>query len=473
MRTMFTAEIRVLLCENCGAPLEAPIDGGALACTYCRAQNVVATRDERPTLGMPAVPMPIDEDERMRRLRTQDGRPMMPPQSLMYLMSGSSFDPSKVQEAFLVYQATRKEVKATHSPDAAERLYFLTLIASNYLAETNDDARRRAILETSLDTLFLPRHKQVLRAQLSTAAAREGDLVAAERWLAPCDARSDDLDSDSAWRVTRAYIDTVRGDHRAVLAVLGHLDNQIPIADARDPQAAVLRANALERLGDIPNAVQALRSRMSAENAAGRQAIEQYVRLSPRLQLCTQSLPMATQGHAQQAAKVAQSGAGGGVGLVLGIVGIGLLVLAAVLTLGPIVPGLLFAIGNGGGFNVEALLGSIGLGLTMSLGPGIAGVVMTLVGLGLHRGAKQAAFLRLHGLPARGTIRNVEGTGTRINNVPLLRIHVNVLRDGAAPYDASFTQLASPGLMMQLQPGAQVPLRVHPQNPSKMILELQ
>lgn len=471
-RANFTAEIRVLLCESCGAPLEAPIGGGPIHCSYCRAQNVLSTRDERPTLGMPAVPTPIDEGERMQRLRSQDGRPLVPPQSLTYLLRGSSFDPSKVQEGFLVYQATRKELKATHSPDAAERLYFLTLIANNYLVEQKDDARRRALLETSLDSLFLPRHKQVIRCLLATAAAKEGDAVAAERWIAPCDARSDDLESDSAWRVCRAYIDTARHDFRAVLAVLGAVDEQVPIADSRDPIAAVLRANALERSGDVAAAVTALRARMQNESAVGRMVIEEFVKLNPQLQLCPQSLPAATQGHTQQAAKVAASGAGGGVGTMLMVIGAGLLVLALGIAVSVIGSAVVFELGSGQ-FTAGPILSALGAGLGAALGPGIAGLIMTPLGLALRNGAKEAAYLREHGVSARGVVRGIAPTGTRINNVPLMKVSVTVMRDGAAPYEASFKQLMDQGTMVQMQPGAQVPLRVHPQKPDKILLETQ
>jgi hypothetical protein len=471
-RTAFTAEIRILLCESCGAPLEAPVDGGPITCAYCRAQNVVSTRDERPTLGMPAVPVPVSEEERMQRLRSQDGRPLVPPQSLMYLLRGSSFDPSKVQEGFLVYQATRKELRATHSPDAAERLYFLTLIANNYLVEQKDDARRRALLETSLDVLFLPRHKQVVRCLLASAAAKDGDAVAAERWIAPCDARSDDLESDSAWRVCRAYIDTARHDFRAVLGVLGAVDDQVPIADSRDPVAAVLRANALERSGDVNAAVAALRARMRSENATGRMVIEEFVRMNPQLQLCPQSLPAALAGHTQQAAKVAESGAGGGVGLILMVVGGGLLLLGLGLGVASVGSAVLFEIGSGQ-FTAGPILGALGGAVGMALGPGLAGIIMTPLGYALWRGAKEAAYLRTHGLSARGVVRGIAPTGTTINNVPMMRVTVTVMRDDVAPYEASFKQLMGPGMAVQMQPGVQVPLRVHPQKPDKILLELQ
>ena len=45
--------IRVLLCESCGAPLEAPVGGGPLTCTYCRAQNVIATYPIAPLVEAP------------------------------------------------------------------------------------------------------------------------------------------------------------------------------------------------------------------------------------------------------------------------------------------------------------------------------------------------------------------------------------------------------------------------------------
>lgn len=475
MTRHFTAEIRVLLCEGCGAPLEAPVAGGPVACSYCRVQNIVTTRDERPTLGMPAVPVPVDEGTRLARLRMQDGKPLVPPASIMYLLAGSSFDPSKVQEAFMVYQATRKEVKTTSSPDAAERLYFLTLVANNYYTEHDQPDRRRAILETSLDTLFLPRHKQVIRGLLASAAAKEGDMQAAERWLGPCDARSEDLESDSAWRNARAYLDTIKGDYRAVVAVLGARDDEIPIMDARDPVCAVLRANALEKLGDVQAAVDALRTRMGKENAAGRHVIEEFVAKNPQLHLCPQSLPVATAAHTEVAAQEAASGAGGGVGSLLFFIGLGLLVLTAVLFLGGLVPvigAVIVQRTTDPSIVLVELLGGAGLGLTMGIGPGIAGVIMTLIGFGLRRSAQDAAYLRRHGIRMRGVIQGIEATGTSINDVPLVKVKVMVKPQDRSPYEASFQQLLSPQLASVMQPGREVPLRVHPQQPEKILLEL-
>ncbi|NVB43144.1 hypothetical protein G6O69_35300 [Pseudenhygromyxa sp. WMMC2535] len=450
----FDNQLRVLLCESCGAPLEAPLAGGQLPCAYCGALNQFAERElEAPAAAMPAPSAPVDEATRLDRLRAQDGTPWQPPQSLRRLLAGSVFAPAKVQEAFAIYQATRKEVKTTGSPDAAERLFFLTLIANNYYVLNDEPDRRRAILETSLEVLYLPRHKQVLRATLATAAAKERDLQAAEAWLAPCDPRSDDLESDSAYRAARAFIDTLRGDYENVLAVLGAADDQIPIHDARDPVCAVLRANALERRGDIEGAVAALSARMGKESANGRVAMEAFVQRYPALSLCPLSLPQATALHTERAVALASRSTGAGTGNVL--YGLGLLMLVPT---GICLVGGLFL----------GWAGAIPAGLSI----GFTGLLLAGMGKGLRKSGEQAVYLRRHGLPARGRLEQIETTGTEINGVPLMALTVTITRDDQAPYQASFRQLVPSGLQGQLQPGVELPLRVHPDKPGEVMLEM-
>lgn len=464
--TNFTAEIRIFLCEACGAPLDAPLQGGQFMCTYCRATNAVSGRDERPTLGMPAMPVPIDEGERIRRLQMQDGRPLVPPPSLMSLIPHGQIEPWRVQEVFSVYQGTRKEVRATHSPDAGERLFFLTLIIANHLGSTREDARLRAVLETALDTLELPRHRQVLRGMLSRNAVREGDAMAAERWLAPCDARSDDLASDSSYRVSRALIDTARGDYRAVIALLGPTEQHVPIDDTMDSSAAVLRANALEKSGDLNGAVQVLQTRMAKAGPTGRAAIEAFIRLTPTLQLCAQSFARATSAHTERAAGNAGRGSMifGGIFLVAGI---GMLVLglgmAVVMGGGSFVAAL--AAGGGAGSALPGLLGGI---FGMLAGPGLAGVIFVIIGGFAFRNGRNAAELRRVGILVYGNVTAVQTTGVRINKVPVYAITVRVERDGMAPYDANFRVTGMPAGMAV---GARVPLRVHPQKPEMVQLE--
>jgi len=466
-RTHYTTEIRVLLCESCGAPIQTTPQGGHVACSYCRAQNVVRLRPADSAFVPPSAP--IDDAERWRRLRMQDGKPMVPPPALLYLVHGSGLHPAKIDETFHIYQATRREVTTTHSPEAAERLYFLTLMLNTHLTLTHDDSRRRAILETSLETLGLPRHQQVVRCMLATAAAKEGDLASAERWIAPCNPMSQELEADTAWRCARAFLDTARGDPHAVIHLLGHLDDQVPIADAWDPTAAVFRANALERLGDMQAAVTALRARMGKENHHGRAAMQKVIEAHPQLQLCPQSFQMAQAGHSQTAAVSASRSADGGIGSIFFYLGLALTIGGLFLSLGitaaSAVPALMSGDDIGAVFS-----GAFAGGITgISVLP--IGIIFTAVGFFLRKKAKRAAWLRINGISAEGRVRGYSATGTRINNVPVVQVEIEVHHTSAAPYVASLRQLLTPNLAIQLQPGATVPLRVHPQDPADIILE--
>ena len=43
-----------------------------------------------------------------------------------------------------------------------------------------------------------------------------------------CDPNSDDLQTDSAYRISRAYLDTARGDFQRVLQILGGNEQEVP-----------------------------------------------------------------------------------------------------------------------------------------------------------------------------------------------------------------------------------------------------
>ncbi|MBX3270510.1 MAG: hypothetical protein KF729_09630 [Sandaracinaceae bacterium] len=467
-RTHFTTEIRVLLCDGCGAPIEAAPQGGQVQCAYCRAQNTVRLRPRASALAPPR--MPIADADRWRLLRMQDGKPLVAPPALASLIDGTGLHPAKVEEAFHIYQQTKREVEATHSPEAAERLYFLTLVIDTHLAIAQDFSRRRAVLETSLDTLTLPRHQQVVRCLLATAAAKEGDLASAEQWIAPCDPMSQDLEADTAWRCARVFLDTLRGDFRAVLHVLGTVDDQVPIADAWDPTAAVFRANALERVGDLEGAVTALRARLARESHGGRVTMQRIIDGHPQLQLCAQSWPLASAGHTQVAAREASNAADGGIGAVFFWLGIVLVVGGVIVPLGialaVALPGLL----RGEGLAELVLGGGIAGTVVVSVAP--LGLIFGGIGYFLRRNAKQAAWLRINGTPAQATVRDFGPTGTVINGVPLVRVTVEVRHPQHGPYVASFRQLMSASVAPHLRHGATVAVRVHPEDPQKIMLEL-
>ncbi|HEY1535244.1 MAG TPA: hypothetical protein VGF76_14555, partial [Polyangiaceae bacterium] len=311
MDNTFSHQRRVLLCEQCGAPFEALPAGGSVQCRYCNTFSAIGQRDERPVFAALPAQAPLAEPERLARLRAQDGRPMLPPGSLLPLMPNGQLEAWKIGEAVTVWQNTRRELRTSSDFEAAERLLFLTIVLSQYFFEQGDRERQRALFESALEVFSLPRHRQMMLCYLSRCACRAGDLDAAQRWLTQCDPRSDDLAMDSSYRFSWAFIDTARGNFQGVLGALGQRFDEIPIQDALDGSACALRANALEKLGNLSGATQELRTGF-ARGPMLRATIEKFLEVHPGFALCPQSLQQARAGHTEVAASVAAQRAGGG-----------------------------------------------------------------------------------------------------------------------------------------------------------------
>jgi hypothetical protein len=349
-----------------------------------------------------------------------------------------------------VWQQTRAEVRATGSPAAAERLHFLTIVLSSMLGTQGEAHRQRALLESALDVAVLPRHRQALFSALSRCAVREGDLAAAEAWLAACDPVSDDLETDSDFRLARAYIDTVRGNFPGVLGALGAGPTDVPLNDAVDGVCAILRANALERMGQGQAAVAML---MHFKQKAGdRMAMQKVMEAHRQWNLCPQSYAIASQEHTVAAADQAAMAASGGIHLVFVPLGALMMIAAAVC--------LVFIIA--GAIPLAAAPGLL-------LGLGLTGTIFFLVGFGLKKSADRAKRIRLHGISGHAQVRGVSGTGMKINNVPMMQIDLLVHVQGLPPYPASTKMLQS--AMPGVAPGATVPIRADPQNPSDVMIE--
>lgn len=253
----YSHQVRILLCAECGAPLDAGVDGGALRCEYCSTTNQVPRRNEDADIAeaQQARDAALDESERVERLRQQDKQPTALPESLAPFLRGSELDPQQATAAAQDWTVTRKMLEQTGEFTASERLFHLTLL----VAPTLEPNRRRAMIENAVELLPDRRHRQILRAELTRLAVRASDLESAEQWLRPCNARSSDLRMDTAYRIAAAYLATGRQDHLQVLALLGRHPEDIPIADGHDDEASALRANATEAMarGDSSGAQQA------------------------------------------------------------------------------------------------------------------------------------------------------------------------------------------------------------------------
>lgn len=452
MRTKFSHDIRVLMCTQCGAPLEAEPGGGTFPCSYCGVTNQIVPRQTDARLAPPA-PENISEEERLNRLRAQDGKPLLPPDSIKGLISGGGIPAWKVQEAIAVFQGTRKEVESSSDFAAAEQLLFLTLVLNNHFSKENDTTRQRALLESAVEAFKLPRHKQFVLGILSRRAVIDGDLQAAKEWLKPCDPRSDDLQADSSYRLSRALIDTAEGMFDQVHKILGANQQDVPIVDAMDALATLLRANAWEKQGRLDNAEALLKDYMGEGAASGRMSLQRLMKAYEPLQLCQKSFASAQAGYAEQASSQASAMAGGWVGTML--YGMGIVFLSAVFVL--VVLGIVTG-------NANYFVPCIGLG--------IAGAVTFFLGRGMHRAAKKARYLRVHGISTTGTVVNVATTGTKVNNVPQYKVTLSIQLEGKQPYQASTRLLMPPHLASQMSSGAQLPVRVDPNDPQSVLLEL-
>lgn len=452
--TLFSPTAHVVLCQSCGAPIEAAIVGGIVACRFCNAQNRIAARSETAVSATRGPQLP--EPERLARLRAQDGRPLLPPQSLASLMPDAEIPVWKMQEALAVWQSTRRELATTNNYEAAERLLFLTMGLANRYSEQNDLVRQRAMFESALDVFTLPRHRQTMRCYLARAAAKMGDLPGAEAWIAPCDAFSDDLGSDSEFRFSRALIDTFSGNFQRVLEVLGAQAEAVPIQDAMDDVCTAFRANALEKMGYLAAAVEQLKYRMT-KGPRERAMLTKIMEVYRPWGLCAQSFPHADNAHSAVAAgQAAQMGGGMIANILIPLGGLFVLIAAGCLV------GMIIAVASG---EWEWLVGP-GICL-LTMGPLGAGFLFG--GFKAREAAKRAEHLRLHGIRARGRVQSATPTGLSVNDVPQVQVQVLVELPGRAPFVASTKMMLSNPQM--LAPGAQVAVRVDPSDPTNVLVE--
>ncbi len=245
--TLFSHDLRILTCQRCGAPFEAGVEGGSFTCTFCHAENQLRRRDESADLSaaQAAAQATVSEAERHARLREQDSRPPMLPPDIAQLTHDGYLAPEHVEHARQLWRSLRQEVGVGAPFATSERLFHLTLLLAPHL----DVRERRAFLETAIEILEDPGHRQVIRGALARDAVLAGDLGAADAWLAPMNPRATDLAMDTAYRYAAAMLATARGQDARVTELLGWRDTDVPLADADEVGCAILRANVLERQG--------------------------------------------------------------------------------------------------------------------------------------------------------------------------------------------------------------------------------
>ena len=76
------------------------------------------------------------------------------------------------------------------------------------------------------------------------------------------------------------------------------------------------------------------------------------------------------------------------------------------------------------------------------------------------------------GTPAQATIQQVWPTGTYVNNNPQIGMQLEVRPPTGLPYTAQLKAVIPLVNIPQFQPGAVVPVKIHPTDPSKVALDV-
>lgn len=452
---------RATLCASCAEPFEVPEAGGQVACPSCGAANELPPR-ELTRLRFEA---PADEARRLELLRAQLEHVLLPPPGLAPLADGGELPEWKVGEAWSAWQGERRESRATGDAAAGDRLAFLTLLLQNRSADLPPDPRRkRALQESALEAVALPRQRQPFLARLARSACRAEDRHSAEAWLALCDPRADDLLADSEWRLSRAYLDTFRPDGPAVLRVLGAAADELPIHDACRNFAAVLRAHALEQSGRSEEAVAELARRLA--RAQDRPRVARFVE---QLSLCRTTHPLALARAERAAADDSASRSGNLEAVVLAACAGLLLAILAVWASVNLLDhhGVLDLLDEPPGDPTTGAVLTTGLPfvpLIMVLGLLVAAARSYFKGRAARR-------LRLAGRPMKAEVLAAEQTETTVAGLHEWVVRLTVRPPDRPPYEARTKLLLGDEAEARLQPGSTVYVRVDPGNPKQVLIQ--
>ena len=122
-----------------------------------------------------------------------------------------------------------------------------------------------------------------------------------------------------------------------------------------------------------------------------------------------------------------------------------------------------------------ALIGGGSILLTCVIGGLIT--VVTLVSMGavmffVFKAIRPDPTIMKSGISAQATIQNVWQTGTYVNNSPQVGMQLEVRPPSGVPYVAQVNAIIPLINLPQFQPGAVVPVKIHPTDPSKVALDV-
>ncbi len=257
-------------------------------CTFCRQSNVVGMRDD----GSIASGAPVDEAQRVASLWQQVDVGFMVHPEVTQLGEHGALTEHNVEAARQQWERTRAIAgDPMQAATVGDDLMWLTTLLAGFYASQGDRVRVRAFWESTLEASHGPRQRQFSRGSLCRLSVNDGDLAAATQWLRPCDPQPGDLCSDSTYRLSYAFITTVQGQFDNVLLALGQTANELPWFFSLRLLATAVRANAIERQGDVARAADQLRQ-LAAASPDAAAVLPAMRKANVALDLCPQTIPM-------------------------------------------------------------------------------------------------------------------------------------------------------------------------------------
>ncbi|MCP4540547.1 MAG: hypothetical protein GY832_25705 [Chloroflexi bacterium] len=115
---------------------------------------------------------------------------------------------------------------------------------------------------------------------------------------------------------------------------------------------------------------------------------------------------------------------------------------------------------------VLSICGGTVLSLAITIGITIFAIRLIRKTVGPNRGVLQ------DGIPAQAKIVNVRQTGVMLNNQPQILFDLEVQPPGGAPYQAQAKAVIPMINIPQFQPGAEVPVKIHPSDPTQVVMDI-
>jgi hypothetical protein len=202
---------------------------------------------------------------------------------------------SELDEARAFWARTRRSLAANpEQPEAQFELMSVTLELHSALPSETEPQRlaRRGLIESTAEVITDPALRQMILFNLVMGAGRAAQPDHARAWLQHLDPKSETLLGDSHHRISAATVATAASDWQAVLEVLPG-SPAVHLHTSCTGLAAALRANALEKLGQLPAAIETLHGEVRGRHVGLAVVTGIVQRMPANWHFCERSLPRA------------------------------------------------------------------------------------------------------------------------------------------------------------------------------------